>query len=256
MKKVEKFGILFLIIIFIIAFFIFFRSKGWPTIFKSELDQFFGKGNWECISKEEKISDINYKHSPHPSDSISRRYTNWNIKFLNKYGNEEIWTITNLALKINNRIYGPFSSNSYSAKQALVLELKDIACGLASDDVLNDVISDELPENITDCLRVSIYHKNGNPKPKFYDELFKQPWFNVNDVTAENFLATDLYDFYIDIFAFDYKIEKLTEQERQVLFNSMENIERKLLQKYGENASFEIYFNDAHQVEYVNGIKQ
>ena len=132
----------------------------------------------------------------------------------------------------------------------------DISCGLAAEEVLNDIIKNELPENITDCLRVSISYNGGNPKPEFYDELFKQSWFNVDNVSAENFLACDLHDFYIDIFAFDYKIEKLTEQEQQLLFESMKNIEEKLLYKYGENASFKIYFDKEHKVQYIDGSKQ
>ena len=102
----------------------------------------------------------------------------------------------------------------------------------------------------------TISYNGGNPKPKFYDELFKQSWFNVNSISAENFLTCDLYDFYIDIHAYDYKVEKLTEQEQQTLFNSIETLETKLAQMYGRDASFSIYFNKEHNVKYIDGNKQ
>lgn len=253
--------VLIFIVVVLISCIMNFINSNWPKRFKSELDQFFGKGNWESISEETKESIIYTKYisvrsAPYLSEEVPGKYTDWNIKFTNKNGDDEIWKITNHALKINNDKYGIFSSKRYSNKQALVLELMDISCGLAADEVLNDIVKDELSENEADCLRVSISYNGGNPKPEFYDELFKQSWFNVKDVTAENFLACDLHDFYIDIFAFDYKVEKLTEQEQQNLFDSMESIERKLLQEYGENASFEIYFDKGHQVEYIDGVKQ
>lgn len=261
MKKIKMYGIIFLICIFIISLFIvYYKNKNWTIRFKSELDQFFGEGNWECISEKTKESImyteyISVRSNPELSEEVPGKYTDWNIKFLNKEGNEEIWKITNHALKINHDKYDIFSPKRYSNKQALVLELMDISCGLAGDEVLNDIIKEGLPENIADCLRILISYKGGNPKPEFYDKLFEQSWFNVNNVSAQDFLDYDLHNFYIDILAFDYKVEKLTEQEQQTLFDSMNTIERKLLQKYGENASFKIYFDKEHNVEYIDGDK-
>lgn len=262
MKKIKNYGIILFIFIFIIFQFVcYYKNKNWINRFKSELDQFFGKGNWECISQETKKSIIYTDHiiirsNTSRSVEVPGKYTDWNIKFFNKYGNEEIWEITNHTLKINHDKYGIFSSKRYSNKQAFVLELMDISCGLAGDEVFNDIIKDELPENIADCLRISISYTGGNPKPELYDKLFKQSWFNVNNISAENFLACDLYDFYIDIFAFDYKVKKLSKQEQQTLFDSMKTIENKLLQKYGKKASFEIYFDKEHKAKYIDGYKQ
>jgi len=52
---------------------------------KLELDRFFGEENWECISKEKKDSII-------LEDS---QYTNWSIRFKDKYGEEHTAVITN-----------------------------------------------------------------------------------------------------------------------------------------------------------------
>lgn len=262
MKKIIKFTSVLIVLISSIFLFIgYYKNKDWTTRFKTELDLFFGEENWECISEETKASTIytDYisSHSaPELSGEVPGDYTDWNIKFTNKDGNEEVWKITNHALKINNDKYGIFSSKRYSNKQALVLELMDISCEIAGDKVLNDIIKNVLPEEIVDCLRISISYKGGNPTPKFYDKLFEQSWFNVNSISAENFLACDLHDFYIDILAFDYKVAKLTEEEQQILFNSIKTIEKKLVQKYGENASFKIYFDKEYKVEYVDGEKQ
>ena len=50
-------------------------------------------------------------------------------------------------------------------------------------------------------------------------------------------------------------LEKLSEQEQENVVNSLENIEYRLLEKYGDNASFEIHY-DEYNVEYVDGMKQ
>lgn len=159
-------------------------------------------------------------------------------------------------LKINNDKYGICSSKRYSSKQALILELMDISCAIASEEIFNEIIKSELPKNVADCISVSISYNGGNPKPEFYDDLFKQSWFNIENATAENFLACDLHEFYLDIKAYDYRANKLTTHEQQNLFDSLEKIEKKLLDKFGNNASFKIYFDKDNKVEYSKGTKQ
>lgn len=105
-------------------------------------------------------------------------------------------------------------------------------------------------------MRVLISYRGGNPEPEFYDKLLNEEWFTVEEVSAEKFLSYEEHNFYIDILAFDYKLEKLAEEERQHIFDSLGSIEKKLADKYGIDASFNIYFDKDHQAEYVDGKKQ
>ena len=52
----------------------------------------------------------------------------------------------------------------------------------------------------------------------------------------------------------DYRLEQLTKEEQENVVNSLDNIEKRLLEKYGNNASFEISYGE-YDVEYVNGVK-
>lgn len=255
MRKVKKAALL-CVVILIIACIIagYFISTDWTLRFRSELDQFFGKGNWECISEETKESIIYTEYisvhsSPELSEDVPGKFKNWYIRFKNKDGEDEIWYITNHTLKINHDKYGMFSSKRYSNKQALTLELMDISFGIIEDEIFDEIIKSELSEDEAACISVTMSYRGGNPEPGFYDKLIAEPWFNVNDVTAENYLSSDLHDFYLDIKAFDYRLEKLTDEERQHVFDSLENIEKKLCDKFGENASFRIYFDEEQQVE-------
>lgn len=47
----------------------------------------------------------------------------------------------------------------------------------------------------------------------------------------------------------------LTEEEQQNLLATREKLEQRLLEEYGDNASFEIYFADGNKSEYEDGKK-
>ena len=143
----------------------------------------------------------------------------------------------------------------YSGKQALTLELMDISFAVIEEEIYSEMMKAGLTEAEVECFNADISYHDGNPKPSFYSKLAKQSWFTIDGVTAENYLSTDLYDFYLDIKVYDYKFETLSEQEQEKVRNCLEKIEEHLLEKYGDNASFEIYCGD-YDVEYIDGVKQ
>lgn len=260
MKKVKKIGIVFIVLVLIVGMVVaYLMCRNWTIRFKSEMDDFFGEGNWKSISEETKES-IMYERYIHDnrtgSYEVPGKYQKWYIQFTNRDGEEEIWYITNHVLKINHDNYGLFSPKRYSSKQAFVAELMDISFGVVSDEIKEEFINSELSEEEAECIEVEMSYHGGNPEPEFYDELFREEWFQVNEISAGNYLSCNLYDFYIYIRTFDYKLEKLTDTQQQHVLDSMESIENRLLEKYGSDASFELYFDEEHQVEYVDGAKQ
>lgn len=62
MKEIKKIGIGILVfVIAIVIFGIYWLISDWTFRYHSELDEFFGKGNWEVVSEEvesEKIATI------------------------------------------------------------------------------------------------------------------------------------------------------------------------------------------------------
>ncbi|MCD8321515.1 MAG: hypothetical protein LUC89_01335 [Oscillospiraceae bacterium] len=240
------------VIAVVIAVVIYFMSGLWPIRFKNELDAFFGEGNWEKISSETNTSMMYTVHH-YTSDGLYNydsdgTYTKWYILFT-RDDEEEIWTISNHTYKINHSKYSILSADRYSAKQALVQQLMDISCEVAAEKVQYDLLSEILNEEQIESLRVSISYRNGNPSPTFYNRLFKQDWFNVENSTAENYLKTDLYEFYIDILAYDYKFNQLSDEDQADLLNSLDEIEQLLLDTYGEYAAYEIYLGEGYSAE-------
>lgn len=262
MKKLKSIIVIILILSVIVLIVFSINSfRKWPKRFSKEFDNFFGKGNWECIDEETKDSllvdkHIHFHEHPEYDYDIPAKYKKWYILFTNEQGEKEIFPISNHTYIINHDKYNMFSSKRYSAKQALILELMDISISLVSDRIFDKYILSILPSNISDCISVEISYTGGNPKPNFYNKLAKEEWFNIYDAVAEEYLETDLHDFYIYIKTHDYKVDKLSAGEKQTLFNSISVIESKLLKDFGSNASFEIYFNSDYIVEYVDGVKK
>ncbi len=153
-------------------------------------------------------------------------------------------------MKINQDKHGFFSPERYSAKQAMIQELMEISFDLAGEEVRQELILDIVSEQEADCLDIRISYRNGNPDQEFYDALWEEPWFTANELTARDYLECDLYEFYIDVFAYDYRVEKLTQEQQEHLMDSFSAVERALKETYGEAAAFEIYFDQEHQVEY------
>lgn len=249
MRKAKKIGIL-IAVIFIIAAVLggTYYMQSWPLRFRGEFDQFFGKGNWELISSEAEISRMYkvYYHASDPLYSSERKgtYHNWNIGFTNRDGEKEAWTITDHTLKINHDRRDWFDPMRYSTRQALTLELMDISFSVAAAEVSGDVLEAVLPLAEAECLEVDISYHDGNPPPEFYDQLAREPWFTANEVSVQDYLDTDLYDFYIKIHAHDYRVEKLTPQEQQHLMDSLKTIEQSLKDTYGDDVAYEIYLGE------------
>lgn len=256
---VSIFGVMCIVSIYIFSS-IYLGSGNWIKRFHKEFNQFFGEGNWEYLSSETNESIMFEVRRRNSNTGVSEnrpgRYKNWTIAFNNRYGEEEVWEITNHVLKINHDKYWIFSPKRYSNKEAMILELMDISCGLVGEEVHKDIIESVLSEEEAACIDVEMSYHGGNPKPDFYDELWEEPWFKANSITAEDFLSYDLHDFYLDIKVYDYRFKKLSETEQENVLNNFKIIERMLREKYSANASFRMYFNDDYQVEYLDGIKQ
>ncbi len=239
----------------------YYYFRDWTKRYRSELDTFFGKDNWEFLSEESldshilKEPRIRNNDTP-PVEPGPAKYQNWYIKHNNKSGEQEVWKITNHVYKLNKNKYFFLNQKRLSAKQALIMELMEISFQVAGDEVRDNILNNILSEEEANVFNVLISYSGGNPPPKVYNQLWQQDWFNVNEVSAENYLSTDIWDFYIEIKAYDYRIDQLTEAQQQHIIDSMETMEKKLLEKYGDYASFKIMIDQNHQVEYVNGQKK
>lgn len=262
MKRAKQIGVSLIVIIFIAGIFVVYWLLGnWTIRYRSELNRFFGKGSWKVISEDVKrsrmytVRDNSSWKSYGQSERKAGFYREWNILCTNENGEEEVWKVSNHTYKINNDRYRIFSPKRYKAKQALTLELMEISFAVIEEEVHNEIVKEELTEEEAHCIYVNMSYHGGNPQRSFYDKLAKESWFTIDGATAENYLASELYDFYLLVRIHDYRLEQLSEQKQENVINSLENIEKRLLEKYGNHASFEI-LHDEYKVEYVDGVKQ
>lgn len=260
MKNVKLIGAVVLAVIGILC--VVWLFGDWTIWYRTRLDSFFGKGNWEVVSGEvelekKKIYTVRSNSSlgGYGQDAHRRWYRNWNILCENEDGDKEIWEISNHAYLINKERYKIYSSKSFRASQALTLELMEISFDVVEEEVHNEIVREGLTDAEANCIYVEMSYHDGNPPRSFYNKLAKEDWFTIDGVTAENYLATDLYDFYLIIRIHDYRLEQLSEKEQENVVNSLEDIEERLLEKYGENASFQILYGE-YNVKYEDGVKE
>ena len=261
MKKAKKIGFSILAVIFIIGIVgVYWLLSNWTIRYRSKLDAFFGKGNWEVLSEDVDVSRMytlrnNSTWNGYGQGRPSRVYRDWNVLYENKNGEEEVWKISNQTYRVNHERYRMLSSKRYTAHQALILELMELSFAVVEEEVHREIVREALTDEEANCIYVDMSYNDGNPKRSFYDKLAKESWFTIEGVTAENYLATDLYDFYLLIRIHDYRLEQLTKLEQENVLNSLEEIEKRLLEKYGNNASFQILYNEFN-VKYTDGVKK
>ena len=207
------------------------------------------------ISEEKKESILIEKHvSVHESPELSYdtpvKFRNWYIEVQDDAGKEEIWRITNHTLLVSRDKYSIFSGKRLSAKQALVQELMEISFSIVEEDVRKEVIAPLLTEEQAACMDVVVMYKGGNPKPDFYDDLWEKSWFTASGISAEHYLTSNLYDFYLYIRAFDYRVEKLDKKAQKELMDSLDVIWGAMMKRFGRDAAFEIYLDSEHHREH------
>ena len=264
MKKSKKTSVIVAIIVFIVVSIFIVGTicvswllNDWTIRYKSELNEFFGEGNWEVISDESDYSKSRVTTYSTIGDNYSGRkkmgfYRTWSILCENEDEEEEIWQISNRVYNTNNVRYGLFSNKRLRAKNGLTFELMEISFLIIEEEILKEFVDDGLTEEEVDCISVDVSYHDGNPPRSFYDKLAKESWFTREEASAENYLATDLYDFCLHVRVYDYKMEKLSEEEKENLINGLKNAEKRFLRKYEGDASFEIICEE-YDVKYVDG---
>ncbi|NLW52939.1 MAG: hypothetical protein GXY87_06225 [Tissierellia bacterium] len=188
-----------------------------------------------------------YKELPY-TEKVPGKYQDWNIQFKDKDGNDQVWKISNLAQRLNNKKRLIFSPNYLSSKKALGFELMELTWHVTGEEVRQKVLNEVMTKKQADVFDVQISYSGGNPPTSLYGKIWEQDWFNINKVTAKDYLETDLFDFFIDIKTYDYRLAKLSETEQQEIRDSLDEIINKITDIYGPNTSYRIFIDQENQI--------
>ncbi len=198
-------GILFFILVVsaVICYFAYRSGKDWPARYRSMFDDFFGEGEWEVVNEETKKESLPTTVSSIDGNvTIHYTYTEWDISVSDSDGKEREYTISNHTYLINQRS----SKKKYTAKQALIQQLMFVSQERAGEEVKREILENYLTEAEIECLAVDILWRDGNPPTSVYDKLVKEGWFTCH-ATAEDWLKTELFEFYLRSHAYTYKAE-------------------------------------------------
>lgn len=223
-----------------------YAMRNWPLRFHRELDAFFGEGRWRVLSQDVETSRMYrvYRGGSLPHDHYRPgRYHEWKLGTVDSQGRETVWVLSDHAYRIQRNRRWIFSS----ARDGFARELLDCAMTAAGEEIREIVLGDLLSQEERDCLRVTVSYRGRNPQN--CGDLLKKPWFTADKVDAQHLLETDFWEFYIDIFAHDYRVEKLSEEEKAHLFGSLSEIQQALRDAYGDGVDYEIYLDPEHKAQ-------
>ena len=207
----------------------------WPLRFRRDLDAYFGKGNWEWVSPD-RIEDYRYdiyqrvpNYSPNCFPDSGKHHI-WYIAFQDPDGQKWMWRMTDHVYYVTMHRSGALSG--FSAHDGLTAELSALSfkrgCHILSQKYLSEVLSQEE----LNCLRFEVSYRGGNPGHALYEELRQQPWFDSGHM--KEYLNWDFQDFYLHIYPYNHRIERLSPEARAHLFSSLPQVEAVLKQALGE----------------------
>ena len=227
-----------------------YAMRNWPLRFHRELDAFFGEGRWRVLSQDVETSRMYRVYqggSQLYGDYRPGKYHEWKIGTVDSQGRETVWVLSDHAYRIRRSRKQLFAR----ARDGFARELLDCAMTIAGEKVRETVLGDILSQEQQDCLRVTVSYHGGNP-PKC-GKLLEKSWFTADKVDAQHLLETDFWDFYIDIFAYDYRVDALSEEERAHLYGSLPEIRQALRDAYGDGVAYEIYLAPEHKADSQTG---
>lgn len=232
----------------------------WPVRYKKEFDKFFGS-NWSWEKLEPTFDDnlgsgTNYRSGRFKgmsSGKSSGLVSHWGITCEDDY-----YEVTDWAHKYNHKKYFPlFSKKWLNGKQSLWYEFLDIAIEKSYLELEKRYIEDVIGAEYCEAIDMELQY-NTSPKKEFLKYLSKSNWLSVNTTVSE-LMSCDKHDFVIDIRLYDYQYEKLNKQQKEIVDKWFNDIESKLLDDFGDEASFYIYYNpnddeeNVYRVEYFKG---
>ena len=223
-----------------------YAMRNWPLRFHRELDAFFGEGRWRVLSQDVETSRMYRVYqggSQLYGDYRPGKYHEWKIGAVDSQGRETVWVLSDHAYRIRRSRKQLFAR----ARDGFARELLDCAMTMAGEELRETVLGKLLSQEERDCLRVTVSYRGGNPKN--CGDILKKPWFTADKVDAGHFLETDFWEFYIDIFAYDYRVNTLSEEKKDHLLGSLSEIQQALRDAYGDAAAYEIYLDPEHRAD-------
>ena len=226
----------------------------WPLRFHKDLDAYFGEENWKWISPDEIENyryDIYQRVPNHTTNCLSDsgKHHSWYIAFQDSEGQHWMWRMTDHTYYVSMHHRG--AMGGFTARDGLTAELMELSfrrgCYLLSQRVLNDVLSQEE----LNCLRFEVSYRGGNPGHALYEKLRQQPWFDSGHVME--YLNWDYHDFYLNIYPYNHRAERLPEDTREHLLGSLSQVENALQNSLGEYCDYKVHLGQDHQGNPVRG---
>lgn len=207
-----------------------FGSGNYPFRFHKQMNEFFGKNNWECVETEAYRTDVGTKYRKELSCK------RWYIEYAEDDG-------TKHTLKLDNYLHELRSSNYFFLQKKYLSNQICFASEL--HDYLLEIVQDEIEEDFVipflgteEQCNYQIYYSNlGNTGKSYYKNFFK----NIEEYKLSTFrpelLMKQEEEHYLKICVVT---EGKTQEERKKMDEKVCQLKKALLSQYKEGITFEI----------------
>ena len=164
------------------------------------------------------------------------------------------FVVTNHGHMYNKKQNTIFSGDRKTENESLWYEFLEVSQEKCANDLLDEYFIDVLNEDQLDAITVSVGNV-GNPTSSFLSRLIRQGKFNYN-YTVDDLLDFDDFVTEVRLNVQVYDIEKLSDSEKDEILELYRNLEEEFLDRFEDNATFEIYYSDgevSRKIRYRDG---
>ena len=226
----------------------------WPLRFRKDLDAYFGEGKWEWVSPD-KMEDYRhdiYQRVPNDSSSClsdSGKHHIWYIAFQDPEGQRWMWRMTDHTYYVSMHHRGALGG--FSARDGMTAELMELSFRRGSLVLSQKILKDVLSQEELNCLRFEVSYRGGNPGRALYEQLRQEPWFDSGHL--KEYLNWDYHDFYLNIYPYNHRIDRLPEETREHLLGSLSQVESALQSSLGEYCDYKVHLGQDPQGNPIRG---
>ena len=239
-RKVASVSILAILVIITVVVVTIVRALNWSHRYEKQFDRFFG--NWALVAYGRVDGGIygydfedDLTHAELFGNPI--KYRTYYIGCLSDDNVDFVYRISDMAYRVD--------SSKYSKDQILIRELYECARYKAQSEIRDVVLADlNLDDTYVD-VRLLSDRLNGD----FYDWLWLQDWFNIDDITPDDLLSLHQYGYNIEV---EYVVDKsvLSSEEMNELQDVCKSTESRLVNLYGDDIVLTTRVSDGQSVLY------
>lgn len=223
------------VILFSVLGVIHFLNESYPQRYAGKLDKVFGEDRWTYESKARyEGRDLPTSTYTDTGQNHYQYYTVWRLTYTNEDGEVVPFTISNYTRYDTRYNFLPFGDPRFSNTETMYKELCFVLEQKLEEDICDELLAEQEWASLVDTYDVLIKW-NEKRKPSFYNKAYRQEWFNIDRINANDYFSFEQfekYEGYLDVSIHIKEDEKVDEAYLKDIY---EKVEARIDLLYGED---------------------